>query len=80
MRLFHGLWLSRFNRDKRLEQDLMIDEHPVRIVGVLPANFEMPRLQAADIVVPAQMDAAAQHTVNSGIGFPMSAFAGSSPG
>ncbi len=77
----HGLWLSRFNRDPSvLNKTIMIDEHPVRIVGVLPANFEMPRLQAADIVVPAQMDAAAQHTVNSGIGFPMWAFARLKPG
>ena len=77
----HGLWLSRFNRDPGvLNKTIIIDEHPVRIVGVLPANFEMPRLQAADIVVPAQMDVAAQHTVNSGIGYPMWAFARLKPG
>ncbi len=77
----HGLWLSRFNSDPGvLNKTIMIDEHPVRIVGVLPANFEMPRLQAADIVVPAQMDVAAQHTVNSGIGLPMWAFARLKPG
>ena len=58
----------------------MLDEHPVRIIGVLPQNFEMPRLQPADIVVPAQMDIAAQQTVNSGIGDPMWAFARLKPG
>ena len=77
----HGLWLSRFNRDPAvLNKTLMVDEHPVRIIGVLPQDFEMPRLQPADIVVPAQMDVAAQHTVNSGIGDPMWAFARLKPG
>jgi putative ABC transport system permease protein len=77
----HGLWLSRFNRDPAvLNKTIMVDEHPVRIIGVLPQDFEMPRLQPADIVVPAQMDVAAQHTVNSGIGFPMWAFARLKPG
>ena len=77
----YGLWLSRFNRDAGvLNKTITIDEHPVRIVGVLPKDFEMPRLQAADIVVPAQMNAAAQHTVNSGIGYPMWAFARLKPG
>lgn len=77
----HGLWLSRFNRDPAvLSKTIMIDDHPVRIIGVLPQDFEMPRLQPADIVVPAQMDVAAQHTVNSGIGLPMWAFARLKPG
>jgi putative ABC transport system permease protein len=77
----HGLWLSRFNRDPAvLNKTLMVDEHPVRIIGVLPQDFEMPRLQPTDIVVPAQMDVAAQHTVNSGIGDPMWAFARLKPG
>jgi putative ABC transport system permease protein len=76
-----GLWLRRFNRDPAvLNKPIMIDEERVRIVGVLPKNFEMPRLQAADIVVPAQMDQAAQHTVNAGIGFPVWAFARLKPG
>jgi putative ABC transport system permease protein len=77
----HGLWLSRFNRDSAvLTKTIMVDDHPVRIIGVLPQDFEMPRLQPADIVVPAQMDVAAQHTVNSGIGDPMWAFARLRPG
>jgi predicted permease len=76
-----GLWLSRFNRDPAvLNKTIMVDEHPVRIIGVLPQDFEMPRLQPTDIVVPAQMDVAAQHTVNSGIGDPMWAFARLKPG
>lgn len=76
-----GLWLSRYNRDPSvIDKAIEIDGHRTRIVGVLPKDFEMPRLQAADIVQPAQMDVAAQHTVNSGIGFPMWAFARLKPG
>ena len=76
-----GLWLSRYNRDPGvLNKTIDIDEHPVRIIGVLPNNFEMPRLQETDIVRPAAMDIAAQHTVNSGIGYPMWAFARLKPG
>jgi putative ABC transport system permease protein len=76
-----GLWLSRFNRDPAvLNKTVQIDDHPVRIVGVLPRDFEMPRLQETDIVRPAQMDVAAQHTVNAGIGYPMWAFGRLKPG
>jgi predicted permease len=76
-----GLWLSRYNRDPGvLNKTILIDEHPYRIVGVLPRDFEMPRLQATDIVTPAAMDVAARHTVNSGIGYPMWAFARLKPG
>ncbi len=75
------LWLSRYNRGPEvLGKSISIDDHRVRVIGVLPANFEMPRLQAADIVLPARMDIAAQHTVNSGIGYPVWAFARLKPG
>ena len=76
-----GLWLSRYNRDPRvLNRTIDLDDHPVRILGVLPKDFEMPRLQPADIVLPAAVDVAMQHTVNSGIGYPMWAFARLKPG
>jgi predicted permease len=76
-----GLWLSRYNRDPDvLAKTISIDGHPARIVGVLPNNFEMPRLQPTDIVLPAAMDVAAQHTINSGLGYPMWAYARLKPG
>ncbi len=76
-----ALWRSRYNRNSDVVgKFLLIDDHQFRIVGVLPKDFEMPRLQAADIVLPARMDIAAQHTVNSGIGYPMWAFARLRPG
>jgi len=76
-----GLWLRRFNRSPAaVNQQINIDGHLTRIVGVLPRDFEMPRLQPTDIVQPAQVDIAEQHTVNSGIGYPMWAFARLRPG
>ena len=76
-----GLWLSRFNRDAGvLDKSIEIDGHPVRIVGVLPKDFEMPRLQPTDVLLPAALDIAAQHTVNSGLGCPLWAFARLKPG
>lgn len=76
-----ALWLSRFNRDPGvLNKSMSIDDQPYRIVGVLPRDFEMPRLQTVDLLMPAQTDIAAQHTVNAGIGYPMWAFARLKPG
>ncbi len=76
-----ALWRNRYNRDPDvLNKTIDIDGHAVRIVGVLPNDFEMPRLQKVDIVRPAQMDEAFQNTANSGIGFPVWAFARLKPG
>jgi predicted permease len=76
-----GLWLSRYNRDPGvLNKAIEIDGDRHRIVGVLPRDFEMPRLQTADIVLPAAVDLAAQQTANSGLGYPMWAFARLKPG
>jgi predicted permease len=76
-----GLWLSRFNRDQgALGKSIAIDGQYYQIVGVLPRNFEMPRLQAVDVLMPARMDIAGQHSVNAGIGLPMWAFARLKPG
>jgi len=76
-----ALWRARFNRSPDvLNKEIEIDGKPTRIIGVLPADFEMPRLQAVDILLPAQVDIGAQHTLNSGIGQPMWAFARLKPG
>ena len=76
-----ALWLGRYNRDPGvLHRTIDVDGHRVPIVGVLPRDFEMPRLQSVDVLFPAQMDRAVQHTVNSGIGYPMWAFAQLKPG
>ena len=76
-----ALWQSRFNRDSGvLGKAISIDDRRMNIVGVLPRDFEMPRLQPVDILTPAQMDPATQHTLNAGLGLPMWAFARLKPG
>ncbi len=76
-----GLWLRRYNRDPGVvNKTVMIDDHAVRIVGVLPGDFEMPRLQQADVLFPAEVDRAAQNKANSGIGQPLWAYARLKPG
>ena len=71
-----ALRLARYYRSHDiLNNPIEIDGKPVRIIGVLPSDFEMPRLQAVDILLPAQVNVTAQHTVNDGIGLPMWAIA-----
>ncbi|MEG9438632.1 ABC transporter permease [Edaphobacter sp. HDX4] len=77
----YGLWLRHYNRDPRiLNRTIEIDDKPVRVVGVLPKDFEMPRLQAADVVFPMTMDEAADRRSNEGIGGPKRVFARLKPG
>lgn len=77
----YGLWQSRYNRDPGVvDKTVDVDNHATRIVGVLPKGFEMPRLQETDLLQPAQINIAEQHTVNSGIGVPLFAFARLRPG
>ena len=75
----YGLWQSRFNRDQAVVGKLIhIEGHEVRIIGVLPSDFEMPRLQPADVVLPQALDEAAQRKADPGR--PMWAFARLKPG
>ncbi len=77
----YGLWLSHYNRDPGILDKLIeINGSRVRVVGVLPKDFEMPDLQPADVLSPMAIDEAAQHTENSGLGTPMRAFARLKPG
>ena len=56
----HALWVRRYGSNPRVgERTLSLETpmgpwSPVRIVGVLPEDFEMP-LEAADILIPAQL-------------------------
>jgi predicted permease len=56
----HALWVRRYGSNPHLsERTLSLDtpmgpSSPVRIVGVLPEDFEMP-LEAAEILIPAQL-------------------------
>ncbi len=77
----YGLWLSHYSRDAGvLDKAIDIDGKSVRVVGVLPKDFEMPPLQPADVVFPMTMDEAADRKSNSGIGGPKRVFARLKPG
>ena len=53
----YGLWTSHYGRDLAIVNRLVdLDGVQVRIVGVLPRNFEMPALERADILVPQAVD------------------------
>ncbi|WP_263357111.1 ABC transporter permease [Acidicapsa ligni] len=73
----YGLWKSHYGLDPRILNRLItVDGSPMRVVGVLPKEFELPTLQAADVIMPlALVEAEKQRTQNGGIGQPMRAFA-----
>ncbi len=77
----YGLWLNHYSRSPGILNTLIeLDGHQVRVIGVLPKDFEMPDLQAADVLFPLAEDEAAQHSENQGLGAPMRAFARLKPG
>jgi putative ABC transport system permease protein len=77
----YGLWLSHYSRDPGiLNKTIEIDGSPVRVVGVLPRDFEMPRLQAVDVLLPMVVDEVADRAANGGYGRPRRAFARLKPG
>lgn len=77
----YGLWLNRYNLDRDiLNKTIDIDGSPVRVIGVLPKDFEMPRLQAADVLFPKTTDEQADRKSNGGLGGPRRAFARLNPG
>jgi len=77
----YGLWLTHYNRDPGiLNKTIDLDGKPVRVVGVLPKEFEMPRLQAADVLLPMAVSEAMDRKSNSGIGAPKRVFARLKPG
>jgi putative ABC transport system permease protein len=78
----YGLWKNHYGFDAGILNRLIdMDGSPVRVVGVLPKDFEMPTLQAADVIMPlALLEAEKQRSQNSGIGQPMRVFARLKPG
>ena len=63
----YALWSSHYGRDPGVVNHLIdIDGKQVRVVGVLPADFEMPALGQADVVVPEALDVAEQRKADPG--------------
>jgi len=77
----YGLWLNHYSLDRSiLNKTIDIDGNPVRVIGILPKDFEMPRLQAADVLFPRTVDEATDRKSNGGLGGPRRAFARLKPG
>lgn len=75
----YGLWVSRYNRDPGvLNKTIDIDGNSLQIVGVLPKDFEMPRLQPVDVLLPMAIDEAVDRRRSQGS--PRRAFARLKPG
>ena len=63
----YALWAGHYNRDPDMVNRLIdIDGSQVRVIGVLPGDFEMPALEQADIVVPQALDEAEQRKADPG--------------
>ncbi len=63
----YGLWLSHYGLDPGIVNRLIdIDGVQVRVIGVLPKDFEMPALESADVVVPEALDEAEQRKADPG--------------
>ncbi|AFL89258.1 ABC-type antimicrobial peptide transport system, permease component [Terriglobus roseus DSM 18391] len=81
MMVSYGLWRGHYDADPHiLNRMIDVDGNPVRIVGVLPKDFEFPTLEAADVVFPLALNPAVQQTVNGGFGESMRLFARLKPG
>ncbi len=75
----YALWRSRFQLDGSVVGRIIkIDGKSTEVIGVLPASFEMPRLQAADVLVPEALDVAYERRADPGR--PLWAFARLKPG
>ena len=77
----YGLWQGHYNRDPNiLNRQINVDGSMVRVVGVLPKDFQFPTLQPADVIFPMALDPGKQKTANGGFGDPMRTFARLKPG
>ena len=77
----YSLWQGHFGGTSSI-LGRMIDVNGkfVRIIGVLPKDFQFPTLETADIVQPMAFDPSIQTKANGGFGNPMRLFARLKPG
>lgn len=65
--LAYGLWRSYFGSDPGiLGKTVSLDGNSTTIVGVLPAGFELPTLQRAEVLVPQTLDLKRERRPNTG--------------
>jgi putative ABC transport system permease protein len=65
--LTYSFWKSRFGGDPEvLDKTISLDSITTRIIGVLPSTFEMPTLNAVDILLPQALDETQQRRANPG--------------
>ena len=65
--LSHAIWQSHFGGDPGVINRLVdIDGVQTRVVGVLPKSFEMPTMEAADVLRPQALDEAEQRKADPG--------------
>jgi putative ABC transport system permease protein len=63
----YSFWQSRFaGQSSVLGSSILLDNAPVTIIGVLPRDFVMPTLRRFDLLLPMQLDEAAQIFPNNG--------------
>ena len=75
----YGLWLDHYNRDAGiLNRMIDVDGSPARVIGVLPKGFELPTLQAPDVMLPMALNEALERKAFPGS--PMRVFARLRPG
>ena len=75
----YGLWLDHYNRDAGiLNRQIDVDGSPARVIGVLPRGFELPTLQAPDVMLPMALNEGLERKALPGT--PMRVFARLSPG
>ena len=75
----YGLWQDHYNRDPGiLNRQIDVDGSPARVIGVLPKGFELPTLQAPDVMLPLALDEGLERKALPGT--PMRAFARLRPG
>jgi predicted permease len=66
--LSYALWQSRFGGDPgAVGKTIRVDDAPVRVIGFLPRNFEMPQLGDADVLMAERMDERLARATNSTI-------------
>jgi putative ABC transport system permease protein len=65
--LSYNLWQTRYGGQPNiLGLPISLDNIPVKIIGVLPKTFAMPTLRRFDILLPQQLNQAAQVAPNNG--------------